>query len=468
MGSQEQADEAKAKPSKNSGENAEKLDLPKIGKPKDKKLNDQSDGTIKRYVFPAGTTLFAKGEERYCAFLIDTGEVQIVGNDEGGEDKMLCTLGEGEIFGEMAMIDNSPRSASAVTTKETEIYVIPRNTLQQRITGMDPIISLIIGLLVDRYRFSRIHMPESLKRGHCEGDNDLISKLSKLDQLPDDMMRIHDDMHEQRAVALREIRLEQEIRAGLDKREFIPYLQPILNLETGRVCGFEALARWNHPQKGILAPNHFINVAERTNVIQEIDFLMLEHACEIAPRLNELQPDKLDEHIFISVNLSGINFANLDLVGRLRGALINSGMPPEWLKLELTESALIDEPEHAEKVLKGLRALGFKIALDDFGTGYSSLSYLHKFSIDTLKIDRSFVAQLHEGKKSMDLVRAIVSLAKNFKLDVVAEGIEHEKDIAVLSTLQCDMGQGFYFGKPMPVEEAYEFAKYNLEQTAKS
>lgn len=412
-------------------------------------LARHSAGTIKRYVFPKDTVLFSKGETRHCAYLIDRGDVQIVSNDEGGENRQLCVIGEGEIFGEMALIDNTPRTATAVTLSECEIFVIPRDSLHERIKGLDPIVSLLISLLIERYRTTRIHMPESIKQ---DASGDFIKKISRMEKMPEEVLRLRNS-ERQREIALREMKLEQELRVGLEQRQFIPYFQPIYNLSDRRLAGFEALIRWQNPEKGLIFPNDFIPVAERTGLVQHLDRTMLEKVCEILPTL-EKRPEAAD--LFFSVNLSGINFETIDVVNSVRRTIMDSGADPAQIKLEITESALIGDPVQAEKVLQGLKALGLSIALDDFGTGYSSLGYLHRFTIDDLKIDRSFVMQINEGKKSVDIIRAIISLAKNFKLNVIAEGIEKEQDILALTSLDCDMGQGYLFSKPVPLEKALD------------
>ena len=426
--------------------------------PQDAVLARHSAGMTKRYVFPAGTVLFGKGETRHCAYLIDRGEVEIVGNDEGGADKRLCLIGEGEIFGEMALVDNTPRTATALTTTESEIFVIPRDSLHERIKGLDPIVSLLVSLLIERYRITRIHLPESVKQ---DSVGDFIKKISKYEKMPEEVLRLR-NTEQQKQTALKEMKLEQELRAGLEHKQFIPFLQPIMHLKTKRLAGFEALIRWEHPDNGMVFPDEFIPVAERTGVVQFLDRLMLEKACEILPQIHEASGN---EDLFISVNLSGINFETIDIVNSVRRTIMDSGVDPSHIKLEITESALIGDPEQAEKVLQGLKALGLTISLDDFGTGYSSLSYLHKFTIDDLKIDRSFVMQIHDGNRSLDIVRAIVSLAKNFKLNIVAEGIEQEEDVAALNSLECDMGQGYLFSKPVPLDQAMAFIEEDKKKS---
>lgn len=424
----------------------------------DASLARNSSGMIKRYIFPQGTALFKKGDPRHCAFFIDKGEVHIYGNDEGGEDKLLCIIGEGEIFGETALIDDTPRTATAITAEDSEIYVIPRDALNERVRGMDPIISLLFNVLVDRYRVTRIHLPESIKQ---DRGNDFRKKMSKHEHVPEELLNMG-TTQEAIEVARKELQLEQELRTGLEQREFVPMLQPIVVLPERTVIGFESLIRWEHPEKGTVFPDYFIPVAERTNVVQDLDKMMLEKACEILPDLQNSAGG--NEDLFISVNFSGINFGNEDIVNIVGNVIGKSKINPKNIKLEITESALISEPTGAEDVLNALKDIGVTIALDDFGTGYSSLGYLHKFSIDDIKIDRSFVAELHNSEKSLDIVKAIVGLAKTFKLNIVAEGIETEKDVLSLNNLDCDMGQGYLFSKPLDVNSAHEFAqKYSKE-----
>lgn len=419
-------------------------------------LAHHSAGTIRRYVFPKGTILFRKGENRQCAYLVDMGEVNILGAEDDGEEELLCTLGEGEIFGEMALIEDAPRTATAVTASETAIFIIPRDALHERVRGLDPIVSLLISLLIERYRVTRIHLPESVK---LDQTGDFIEKISRYENLPQDVFRLR-SAAEAMGEARKELNMEQDLRRGLEKREFSPVLQPILKLPERQIAGFEALIRWEHPERGLVMPDDFIPVAERTNVIQHLDRLMLEKACEILPELEKTAGKDTD--LFISVNLSGINFGTVDIVRMVADTLERTETAPHKIKLEITESALISEPEQAEEVLRGLRDLGVTVALDDFGTGYSSLGYLHRFPIDTIKIDRSFVSRLHDGEKSMDIVAAIAGLAKTFKMNIVAEGIEQEKDIESLDALGCDFGQGYYFSKPLPLSAVHDFIRESL------
>lgn len=428
----------------------------KAGEAQDALLARYGAGAVKRHAFPAGTILFRQGDMRHCAYLIDIGEVGIYGGEDGSEDQRLCALAEGEIFGETALIDDSPRSATAVTETDAEIFVIPREALQDRIRGLDPVVSMLISILIERYRSTRIHLPESIKQDQA---GDFIRKISRHGGLPENVLRLYDP-HQQRDALLREVKLEQELRAGLEGGQFLPVLQPIVTLPDRRIAGFEALIRWHHPDRGMVPPNEFIPVAERTGLVQHMDHLMLEHACRLLPELQAIAGERAPE-LFVSVNLSGINFETSDVINTVRSTLVKSDVEPSRIKLEITESALIDDPAQAEKILQGLKTIGVSVALDDFGTGYSSLGYLHRFSIDDIKIDRSFVSQIADGSKSVDIVRAIIGLARNFRLGIIAEGIEQEKDVIALNSLGCDMGQGYLFSKPLSVADAKAFIQKN-------
>jgi len=402
-------------------------------------------GMARYQTFPAGTKIFEKKKPRDCAYIIDTGRVEITDVMEGSGN---FHLGPGEIFGETALIDDGPRTASAIAVEETSVFLIPRKVIENRLEGLDPLISLFIALLIERYKVTRIYLPESIKQE--ESDN-LIEKIKKSKGMPAKLLTIL-DAQEQKQIALQELQMEQELRGALAEKQFIPFLQPILDLKTREVIGFEALIRWQHPERGIVGPFEFVPTAERTNVVQLLDTMMLEKACENVGRLIQAA----GKDIFISVNLSGINFGTIDIVQTVKDVLRQYKTDPSHIRLEITESALIDDPSQAEEVLQGLKELGLCIALDDFGTGYSSLSYLHKFSIDTIKIDRAFITNIDQEQKSLDIVKAISGLARTFKLKTVAEGIERDEEALALSAIGCDMAQGYLFGKPMALSDAEE------------
>jgi EAL domain-containing protein (putative c-di-GMP-specific phosphodiesterase class I) len=251
-----------------------------------------------------------------------------------------------------------------------------------------------------------------------------------------------------RAVGL--LQLETDLRRALTRGEFRVHYQPIISLDNRHIIGFESLIRWEHPQQGLISPAKFVQIAEDTGLIIEMDQWMLRESCAQLRTWQEEFP--ANPPLSVSVNLSGKQFAHPDLNDRIREILAETNVSPESLKLEITESSLIENPEAAANTLRMLKELGIRISLDDFGTGYSSLSYLHRFPIDTIKIDRSFIARLNVSKNS-EIVKAIVTLASNLGMEVIAEGVETDEQIARLTGMNCAYVQGYMFSSPLPANE---------------
>ncbi len=247
-----------------------------------------------------------------------------------------------------------------------------------------------------------------------------------------------------RAIALLE--LETDLRRAITRDEFCVHYQPIVSLENWRIAGFEALLRWEHPEHGFVSPSKFIPVAEETGLIIPIGRYVLAEACRQLREWQQQFPS--DPPLTISVNLSGKQFSHPNLIEEIKEILAETGLDASSLKMEITESAIIENIELATATLKNLKALGIKISLDDFGTGYSSLSYLHRFPIDTLKIDRSFVTRMNLPKNS-EIVRTIVTLAVNLGMDVIAEGVETREQVIHLTGLDCEFVQGYLLSKPV-------------------
>lgn len=254
--------------------------------------------------------------------------------------------------------------------------------------------------------------------------------------------------------AVERLQLETDLRMALKRQEFLLHYQPFVCLATGKIIGFEALVRWQHPLRGLVSPVKFIPVAEETGAIVPLGEWVLEEAC-CQLRLWEKMFD-FDRPLIMSVNLSGKQFAQPDLVARIKEILGTTGLSAESLKLEITESVVMDDVESAIAVLKHMKALNVKLGIDDFGTGYSSLSYLSRFPTDTLKVDRSFVGrmELESEGENVAIVRTIVALAHALGMDVIAEGVETAAQLAKLRAIGCEYGQGYFFAKPLPSEAA--------------
>jgi diguanylate cyclase (GGDEF)-like protein len=267
-----------------------------------------------------------------------------------------------------------------------------------------------------------------------------------------------------RAVTM--LRLENDLRRALERGELRVHYQPIMSLRSGELAGFEALVRWEHPDRGTVSPAEFIPLAEETGLIIPLGQWVLEEACR---QLREWQGSSPSNRtLMVSVNLSGKQLSQPDVVERVQGVLRATGLDPRSLKLEITESVVMENAEEAAAVLTRLRALGVGLSIDDFGTGYSSLSYLHRFPVNTLKVDRSFVGRMASGDENLEIVRTVVTLAQNLGMKVVAEGIETSEQLSLLRALRCDYGQGYFFSKPLPAVAATELLQTDGGSTQKT
>ena len=252
--------------------------------------------------------------------------------------------------------------------------------------------------------------------------------------------------------AVTRLQLETDLRFAIERKEFELYYQPIIDLDSATVVGFEALVRWNHPQRGVVPPNEFIPIAENTGMIVPMTVQILHSACAQLKRWQQQYPD-YEKPLSVAVNLSGKHFAHPALVDQIKAVLEESKLDPSTLKLELTESAVMENAELAIQMFKQIKATGVQLSIDDFGTGYSSLSYLHRFPIDLLKVDRSFVSAMEENTENGEIVRTVIALAKALNLKVVAEGIESIHQYHQLRVLGCEYGQGYLFSKPQRVAD---------------
>ncbi len=249
-----------------------------------------------------------------------------------------------------------------------------------------------------------------------------------------------------RAVA--QLILESELRRAVERAELRVHYQPIVETGSGEVLGFEALARWEHPERGMVSPIEFIPLAEETGLINDIGNWVLTEACRQLQEWRQFFPEYPD--LYMSVNLSAKQFLQPDLTERIDAAIAAAGVEPRYIALEITESVLMHNPEAANKTLLELKARGVHLYVDDFGTGYSSLSYLQNFPFDALKIDRAFVSRLTPGNEEAEMVSTIITIASNFKMSVIAEGVENDGQLERLVALGCRKVQGYYFSPPLP------------------
>ena len=261
--------------------------------------------------------------------------------------------------------------------------------------------------------------------------------------------------------ALEILELETDLRIGLKHQEFYLNYQPIISFNTGAITGFETLVRWNHPQKGFISPGKFIPVAEQTNLILPLGMWILKEACQQI----RIWQDRLDNRhtdFTVSVNISGKQFEQENFIEQLDSIIAETKIDIKHLKLEITETLLMNNTDIADRVFSQLKARQIQLAIDDFGTGYSSLSYLDRFPVDTLKIDRSFVSRLDEENQASTIVRATLDLAHNLGFNVVAEGVETEQQARQLKDWGCEFAQGYFYAKPLDTDLAWRFLNSNL------
>jgi len=371
---------------------------------------------LHRVNFSAGDIIFKEGDPGDSAYLIEEGSVEV-----SVSSTQRSRIGKGELFGEIALIDQQPRTATVRALEDTVLVPIPRQLVKERLEKTDPVVRHLLLTILERYRSTR-NQPAfdptrstTFRRDTTRGD------------------------------ATNQLRLAHDIAEALKEEQFEMFYQPICDLSSGRISGYEALIRWHHPVDGIVSPLDFLWVAEQTGQIREIGLWTLERACLDWPilreRINHPKP-------FVSVNLSPSQLTGDGFIGDVKSIVNRHQMPAQELKLELTENVIINNPELALQLLAKLTETGSTLALDDFGTGHSGLDSLHRYPIGTMKIDRSFVNQMLASPQSAKIVQASIDLAHSLKMDVVAEGIEIEDERLALLELGCDYGQGWLFGRP--------------------
>jgi FOG: EAL domain len=258
-----------------------------------------------------------------------------------------------------------------------------------------------------------------------------------------------------RRKAVSHFQLENDLRSAIERNELRVHYQPIVALNGRRVVAFEALARWQHPQHGLIAPDQFIPLSEEIGLINTIGHWVLRDVCRQVREWRSRRPRHFD--MWVNVNLSAHQLAQFDLVAQIAHAIADAGIPPNAIKIELTENTFVTHREIAIVQLNELRSLGVGVCIDDFGAGYSSLGYLSQFPVDTLKIDRVFIARLGMMREHYEIVKAIITLAHSLGMTVVAEGVETEEQATMLSALRCEYAQGWLFGRALPADQVEAF-----------
>ncbi len=395
---------------------------------------------LDRLRIPVGGLVFREGEAGDCAYVVEVGAVEITAL-RNGQQVLVARLGEGELFGEMALIDGQVRSATARAAADSTLVVVQRDQVADKIESADPVLRLFLSVILQRLRRANKLM-DLRSEGGAEGAAVAAEENGSGAAI--------------REEAMDRIRVEQELRQGVAGAEMVLRLQPITDTRTRRPAGFEALVRWRHPDRGLVSPGEFVSLAEETGLIVPIGRWVLEKACETLVRFQAARPQGLGP-LFMAVNLSARQIADPSLVGHVQEVLAETRIEPHHLKLEVTESVLMADPDRAVEVLGRIHALGVRLAVDDFGTGYSSLSYLNRFPFHTLKIDRSFVSTMLSDPGNLKIVRAVTTLAKELGLDIVAEGVERQEEFTLVRDFGCEYAQGYLFSRPLSLKDAAEY-----------
>ena len=391
-------------------------------------------------LFNGGETIFTEGSSADKAYIIESGFVEIfVGT--GKDSLQLNVLGPGDIFGEMGIIDASPRSASARAVNPCRCIMVSAAQVAERIESSSPMVRLLISMSLHRNRAYNTYL-RTLANPHGGLPSPAVTEIAYAKS----------QQHQQ---ILDDIKLESDLQNAVRNSELFLVYQPLLNLSTGKIIGFESLLRWQCPQRGLVSPQQFIALAEETTLILTMGDWILERSCADLRRFQD-QLDRLeqaDDNFFISVNISVRQFQQPDFFDRLIACTRRHGVSADHIKLEVTERIFLDEIEAIDSINK-CRAAGFEVSLDDFGTGYSSLNYLERCEIDCLKIDQSFIQKLCSSDRAKILVSSIIDIARQLGLPTVAEGIETLAQMEALRAMGCDIGQGFLFSHPLPLAEA--------------
>ncbi len=377
----------------------------------------------------AHTELFREGEAGDTAYIIEHGRVEI-SLLRDGRKVVVAELGPGNLLGEMALIGAGTRSATAIALEETRVAIIHRDQLDTALHDADPVVRLFMRVLLERFHeaSARLHGHDGAPHAPAAGYREALDRT------------------------VENLRLRDELLQALERQEFVLHYQPIIELISGRIAGFESLIRWQHPERGLVGPLDFIGFAEENGLIDPIGTWVIEEACAAAVRLAERVGTQAP---FVTLNVSARQLEGRDFVDLAGARLDASGVEAQRISFEVTENLLMTDPERAARRLAELKMLGVRLALDDFGTGYSSLSCLHRSPFDTLKIDRTFVMTMLRNRDSMEIVRCILGMAQGLMLDIVAEGIESGDELSLLAELGCTYGQGYHFSRPLPEAEAF-------------
>jgi len=380
--------------------------------------------------FCAGEIIMTQGDVGHCAYFIQDGRVEILVEKATGELLCMGTRGAGSIIGEMAIVDDQPRSATIRALENCNLLEISKEDFSRGVRTANPIVRLVSQDIVMRYR-------DILRRSHT-----LLSDVG--DALS---LELLEREYAEQSNVLEVIKLANDFKQALTLGQLFLQYQPIVDLNTAEVIGFEALMRWYHPENGIIPPDEFIPMAEDSGLIVEATEWAFRESCLALKRIEQELSSK--NAMFMSVNFSATDFEEVNFFDKFSAILKETDTRPERIHLEITERLLLQQPTNVKITLQKCRDAGMGVAIDDFGIGYSSLSYLHEYPINILKIDRSFVQKMSNDLLSRGLIKSILSLSENMGMKIIAEGVETLEEVQLLRDMNCSIAQGYFFSKPM-------------------
>ena len=371
--------------------------------------------------YHAGDIIFSEGESSHSAFLIESGQVEIF-TLKNGQPEQLNQLADGQVFGELSVLDKSIRSASAKAVADTMVTIISKDQIQARLQSADPILRLFFDSLMDHFRTEVGHRQDS--------------------QLPPETRA------SQPSAELADmVRMESELALAIENEQLYLNFQPIVKLDSGQADAAEVLIRWHSPERGIVSPGVFMELAEVTALVVPLTYWCIETGLENLQTLDAHGHTSLRLSFNIDSRLIGDDSFLPWLVEQCRQRSVTRSR----IKLEILERSLVGD--HAIRWIEQCRDQGFSVVLDDFGTGYASLAYVNKFNFDTLKLDQSFVRQIARSRPTLDLCRSIILLAQMQNLEIVGEGMETELEANMLRGMGCNYGQGYFYSKPLSLDQ---------------
>lgn len=390
---------------------------------------DAADPLQIEKLYRAGEYIMRQGDAGDSAYFIQSGRVLISLTRPDGSELQMGQRGAGSLIGEMAIVDDGPRSATVKAIEDCRLLEISKADFTRALRNSNPIVGLVTRLILLRYR-------DVLQRS--ENIRDFTGATSALEQL--------EKVHAEESRVLELVRMANEFRVAVARQQLFLEYQPFVNMDSGKVLGFEALMRWQHPVKGKMRPDLFIPMAEDTGLIIDATRWAFRESCGALKRMHASSGNT---GLFMSVNFSALDFDDPEFPDEMMSILADVGISPALIHLEITERLLLRQSEQVKRVLQRCRELGMHISIDDFGTGYSSLSYLHQYPVSILKIDQSFVRNMIGDDGSLSLVKTIISLSENMGFETIAEGVETQEQSKLLLGLKCHVAQGYYFARPM-------------------